>query len=309
MKFRGEPFGRACPILTSLLWVSTMGSAAAEESAKISIQGAQAEITFSEPISPELRDVALRWISNSARAVATYMGEFPVRRLRIRIRVGSGSGARRGTTYGYNGALITMSMGRASTNESFADDWLMTHEMFHLGFPSVPQRHHWMEEGISTYVEPIARCRAGLKSAEAVWKEFVDSMPQGLPKSDDRGLDFTPTWGRTYWGGAIFCLRADVEMRKRTHNRMGLEHALRAIVAAGGTIESEWSLDRVIETGDRATGVPVLRELYDEMKAKPVAVDLEVLWREVGVIRRGDTVVFDEGAPHAVVRRAITASR
>ena len=39
------------------------------------------------------------------------------------------------------------------------------------------------------------------------------------------GLDNTHTWGRTYWGGAMFCLLADVEIRRRTHNRRGLQDA------------------------------------------------------------------------------------
>ena len=58
-------------------------------------------------------------------------------------------------------------------------------------------------------------------------------MPKGLPAAGDRGLDYTPTWGRTYWGGALFCLLADIDIRKRTSNRFGLQDALRAIVAAG----------------------------------------------------------------------------
>src|SRR6202044_2168563 len=100
---------------------------------------------------------------------------------------------------------------------------------------------------------------------EKVWGDMVDSMAQGLPKSGDRGLDFTHTWGRTYWGGALFCLLADVEIRKETQNRFGLENALRAVVAAGGTIDSEWGLARVLQTGDKADGFPVLEKLYDQM--------------------------------------------
>lgn len=41
----------------------------------------------------------------------------------------------------------------------------MTHEMVHLAFPSVPDQHHWIEEGLATYVEPIARARASEISA------------------------------------------------------------------------------------------------------------------------------------------------
>ena len=63
------------------------------------------------------------------------------------------------------------------------------------------ESHHWIEEGLATYVEPIARARAGGLTPQKVWGDMVDAMPQGLPKPGDRGLDFTHTWGRTYWGG------------------------------------------------------------------------------------------------------------
>ena len=87
--------------------------------------------------------------------------------------------------------------------------------------------HHWIEEGISVYVEPIARVQAGQLSAERMWSDVVRDMPQGEPEPDDRGLDHTHTWGRTYWGGAMFCLVADVRIRQQTGNRKGLQDALR----------------------------------------------------------------------------------
>ena len=125
----------------------------------------------------------------------------------------------------------------------------------------------------------------------------------------DRGLDRTPTWGRTYWGGALFCLRADVAIRQRTGNRLGLEHALRSILDAGGSIDRDWTIDRVIEVADQAVGVSVLHELYDDMGSKPVKVDLGSLWHQLGIKRQGKTVVFDDTAPLANLRKAITASQ
>lgn len=78
-------------------------------------------------------------------------------------------------------------------------------------------------------MEPIARAQVGRLTAEQVWGGMVDGMAQGLPAPGDQGLDNTHTWGRTYWGGAIFCLLADIEIRKRTGNAKSLRDALRAI--------------------------------------------------------------------------------
>ncbi len=278
----------------------------AQDRTPLAAGGGKLEVAFSETPREPLRSAVLAWIGTSARAVAAYHEGFPVRRAEIRVRLGEGRGPSNGMAYGWNGALITITVGRASTAADFADDWLMPHEMLHLGFPSVPERHHWIEEGISTYVEPIARARAGLISAEEAWGDLVRGLPQGQPQAGDRGLDGTPTWGRTYWGGAIFCLLADVEIRRRTGNRLGFEHALRAIVRAGGTIEADWKIERAIEVGDRATGVPVLRELYEKMRAAPVQTDLNALWKQLGIERRGRQIFFNDAAPLAAIRTAIT---
>jgi hypothetical protein len=135
-------------------------------------------------------------------------------------------------------------------------------------------------------------------------------MKQGLPKPGDRGLDRTPTWGRTYWGGAIFCLLADVEMRKATGNKVGLQQALRGILDAGGDHEKDWDdwpIERILKVGDKATGTNVLSELYAKMRDTPYAPDLDALWRDLGVSLRDGQVTFDDSAPLAAIRRAITA--
>jgi hypothetical protein len=107
----------------------------------------------------------------------------------------------------------------------------------------------------------------------------------------------------------MFCLLADVQIRERTHNRLGLQDALRAIVAAGGNMEVDWPLERALRVADDAIEVPVLQTLYDQMKATPVPVDLPELWRRLGVEPHGDSVSPDDSAPLAPLRRAITTAR
>ena len=211
--------------------------------------------------------------------------------------------------FGNGGATILLSVGDGVERSGLRDEWVLPHELTHLGFPSVPSRHTWIEEGLATYVEPIARAERGELTDEEVWIQLVRGLPQGLPEEGDRGLDQTHTWGRTYWGGALFCLVADVAIRERTSNRKGLVDALRAIVAAGGNVSVRWPLERALAVGDRAVGVPVLGELYRKMGAAPMSVHLDDLWRRLGVRRRGRGVSFDDAAPLAAVRRAMISRR
>jgi hypothetical protein len=255
------------------------------------------------------RQPLLDWITASARAVAAYYGRFPVARVRVLVVPGTGRGIRSGTTYGYRGAAIKVTIGRETQPEDLPRDWVMTHEMVHLALPELAAEHDWLGEGIATYVEPIGRVQVGALPVEKVWSDLIEGLPKGLPRPGDRGLDRTPTWGRTYWGGALFCLLADIEIRQRTGNERGLEDALRAVNEDGGNVEARWKIERVLEIGDRATGVPALRDLYDRMKGAPVDVDLPHLWQQLGVNLDGQKVTFDDTAPLASVRRAITASR
>jgi hypothetical protein len=248
-----------------------------------------------------------RWVQNAADAIVAYYGRFPVPHLRIQIEPSGGNGIRGGKTFGRGGGLIVVHVGSQTPGIELASDWMMTHEMVHLTFPSMADEHHWIEEGIATYVEPIGRIQAGQMDPAEMWRDLVRDMPKGEPRAGDKGLDHTHTWGRTYWGGALYCLRADVEIRRQTQNAKGLQDALRGILDAGGNIREDWELRKALEAGDRTTGTHVLMNLYEEMKDKPVEVELDSLWKQLGVKAENGKVTLVDDAPLAGVRRAITA--
>ncbi len=304
---------RCCVLLLALFASGMSFAAAAEKSgaspanSEIKLADATIEIIYTGDAAAMDRNEVREWIAASASAVQSYYGRFPVRHVRIRIEAGEGRGAHSGTTYAYNGALIRVGVGRYSDNADLKRDWIMTHEMVHLAMPEFGDQHAWLEEGLATYVEPIARVQVGQLTAEQIWHDMLRDMPKGLPDAGDRGLDNTHTWGRTYWGGALFYLVADVRIRERTSNRMGLQDALRAIVAVGGNVEVSWDVRRTLAIGDKATGSNVLLELYDEMRATPVTPDLEALWRRLGVKLTTEGARFDDNAPLVGIRKAITA--
>lgn len=253
-------------------------------------------------------DDVLHWIDTAAKAVSHYYGRYPVDQVLIRVKSRIGRGDASGTTYGdEDGAMIDLGVRAEDTPQEMQQDWVMTHEMVHLAFPRAADNQHWAEEGQATYVEPVARAQIGDLSVEYLWQETLEGMPKGLPQEGDRGLDNTASWGRTYWGGALFYLLADVKIRERTHNRYGLQDALSAVVAAGGNVKVAWTLDKSFAIGDKAVGVPVLEELYAEMKDKPVDVDLPALWQKLGVSLTDGKISFDDRAPEAAIRKAITA--
>lgn len=267
------------------------------------------EVKFEPNVFDLSGDHLLQWVTNAARAVLAYYGTFPVRRMSVHIQSSDEqTGVFHGTTWGRTPPLTRIFVGRHTTQHQLDADWMMTHEMIHTAFPDVPDQHHWIEEGIASYVEPIARVQAGQLGAGKIWADMVDGMPKGEPQAGDTGLDHTHTWGRTYWGGALFCLTADVQIRLASQNRVGLQQALRAIRQAGGTIEADWSIEKAFAIGDKATESGILGRQYEAMKDKAVAIDLPSLWRNLGVqlAARGE-VSFNDRAPWAATRLAVTA--
>jgi hypothetical protein len=51
----------------------------------------------------------------------------------------------------------------------------------------------------------------------------------------------------------------------------------------------------------------VLTDLYAKMGTKPYAPNLDALWRDLGVSVKDGRAAFDDEAPLASIRRAITA--
>ena len=247
----------------------------------------------------------LEWVRRSADIVSRYYDRFPTATATVHVADRDGDGVRGGTTWANPNALIRVQVGGEVTDAQLLTDWVLVHEMTHLALPDMGEDHAWLSEGLATYVEGIARVQAGNRSETDVWAEELRSMPRGMPQSGDAGLDHTHSWGRTYWGGAMFCLLADVDIRKRTQLRFGLQHALRAVLRASGGLSADWPIERVLRTGDAAVGTTTLEELYAQMKDKPVAPDLVALWRALDVTSDGVSVRLDDAAPLANVRHAI----
>jgi hypothetical protein len=51
----------------------------------------------------------------------------------------------------------------------------------------------------------------------------------------------------------------------------------------------------------------VLSDLYSKWKDAPVEVDLDSMWKQLGIVVQGKSVHLTDDAPLAAVRRAITA--
>lgn len=275
----------------------------------LSVDGSQFLVQIKDGDLNLSSDEVNTYVRDAARAVVAYYGKFPVRKTVVAVAPVDDDGVGFATSThedagGYG--LIEIDIGAYATRRDLENSWTLTHEMMHLAFPILTHRHRWLAEGIATYIEPIGRMRIGKLTREEVWGDLAANLQKGLPNSDDDGgLNSARGYGRIYWGGALYCLIADVEIRKRTKNRIGLEQALRAIANEGGTAASNWNTMQTLRVGDAAVGSQVLEDLFDDMSENPKTVDIRRLLRELGIRRQGKSVLIDDQAPLANIRRAI----
>lgn len=294
-------------LLTAALFNVANGAACpAHTTEALQIRESTLCLLIDEPTTPR-RQLLRTWVERSAHIVADYYGAFPVPLVVLSLQSMQGSGVGGGRTTNDLGIRIQINVGREATSNSLSDDWVLVHEMVHLALPELGQRHNWLAEGLAVYVEGVARAQFGNREIADVWAEDRYSMPIGLPRKGEGGMDQTPTWARTYWGGALFCLQAEIAIREQTSNRVGLQTALQAILKATAGYGSERNIDEVLRIGDAATGTRVLEGLYQQIKTTPQTPNLELLWSRLGVPSDPKTQPFDDHAPLAAIRIAITA--
>lgn len=289
-------FGWSRTLLVLIVLVFLAPAAAEEKTLRIGNSVLRVAISGSGEVSPEqLYD----WLESNARGVEDYFGGFPVEDLEIRIGFADGNSLH-GRAYGYSRPRISLRIGTEVSLSKLRAHWVLTHEMCHLAFPNVPG-HSWLEEGMATYVEPLVRARSGELSAAKFWRDMKWGLPKGQSQPGDRGLAYDRSWGRTYWGGAMFWFAIDLELRRATQNRVTVRDVLKSILAAGGNIEVEWDLEQVLQAGDRATRSQILSEQARELVFNPGRLELSETWAKLGVT--GAT--YADPAPWAHIREGI----
>jgi hypothetical protein len=251
-------------------------------------------------------DTLADWVAEAAQGVADFYGRVPDHgQLVVLEPLPKSSAIPFGKLLPESGPGIVLLVGERASPSDLYEDWVLVHELFHVGTPSFLGEGKWFDEGLATYFEPLIRARLGWISERDGWSEFVRDMPRGLEVLRTRGLEQGRDFGDTYWGGAIFCLLADLEVRRITGGERGLEDGLRQVLREGGSSSEVWTLDRALSVADSAFPMPVLRPLARRHAARPAALDLDEVFARLGLSRLGDDLSFDDQAPLVALQRRI----
>ena len=276
------------------------GRSASESTAKVHIVVMPGEMSLD---MPQIE----RWTRDAALAVGEFWGGFPLKQVCVVVLPMPGhEKVVHGKVTSAGGATIALQVGSDLEEARLHDDWILVHEFFHLGFPTFPHANKWLDEGLATYYEPIIRTRAGWRSEQELWQELAYDMPQGLAAMEQQGLDNAADFHDVYWGGAMLAFIADTRIRERSNNRLSLEDGLRAVLAQGGHAGTIWTVERAVAVVDEALGMPVLGELVAKHRTTGAPVGFPSLLKQLGVTPEGTTVVLDDSAELAPVRRLMT---
>jgi len=203
------------------------------------------------------------------------------------------------------GAVVTILVGDGADGKALYDDWVLVHELLHLGSPIMRDTGTWLNEGIATFYEPVLRARAGWKSEDEVWREWISQMPRGMRAMTEIGLSNAGRGG-IYWGGAIFVLMAEIEALKASNGAIGFSDCLREALKDGGNTAQRWPTEKLIELSDRMIGGDQLSKLLAAHVQQGSPIDLSTLWKRLGVAMAEDgSIVYDNAAELAWIRPLI----
>ena len=202
-------------------------------------------------IAPGLGSAAAisAWVDAAARDVAAYFGQYPVPRALVLV-LGPARAWRRGRTLGNGGASIPIWVAPTTAGAALAADWCSSTRWCASGFPYLPARARWLEEGFATYVEPHRPRRQRAAQRLRGLGGPAGRPAPGRPRQGGIAASTFADMGEHVLGRRAFCFLADVAIRERTGDKRSLRDALRGVQAAGARIAVRWPLERTLAAGD-----------------------------------------------------------
>jgi hypothetical protein len=245
------------------------------------------------------------WVSAVAEGNRRFWARSPVKGGLVVLIPSPRGGVPFGRVLSLGGAVVTVLVGEQATTPELYNDWVLVHEFIHLGSPFMRDTGAWLNEGFATFYEPVLRTRAGWKSEDDVWREWISNMPRGMPAMSDIGLENAGRGG-IYWGGALFVLMAEIESLKASGGKIGFSDCLRTVLAEGGDVTVKWLTMKFLDRCDALLGKPAIAPLAKQHIEKGSAIDIDRLWQRLGVsMAEGGAIHYDDKAELAWLRPLI----
>jgi predicted metalloprotease with PDZ domain len=172
---------------------------------------------------------------------------------------------------------------------------VMAHELAHFwdGHSLVPKHEseEWFKEGVNDYVTVITMARNKLIDRTMLIQQLenlargqnVARNVQGLTMTVREAVqDKHRNWLLVYGGGTIAGLAMDVELRKATGGKVGLDHLLKEMYKEFGHKGKTYDQADIVRIGKAVGGID-LDPLLNRIVASSKAPELGPLFKEIGL--------------------------
>jgi hypothetical protein len=257
------------------------------------------------------------WLEQVGRAALSAYGRLPLADVQVLIvPVGA---QRDAVVFGQSlrgqGNGLTLFVDPAQATDMFMHDWVAVHELSHLFHPHLGDAGAWLAEGLATYYQNVLRARAGLLTPEQAWKQLDAGFARGragTPARADLTLEQASTrmgerrdYQRVYWSGAAYWLDVDLELRRSSANRLGVDEALRRFAACCLADRRAWLPERFVAKLDELVGRDVFARRFRDYRALRGFPGITPMYARLGIRNDGDVLRFDKDGASADMREAI----
>lgn len=253
---------------------------------RVVVEGATLEVGILGDMERAGDEVLCAWVRQAAQELLTVRTPLPTARATVLVVPAPGTEVAGlfGMVLWSQPPSVALLVGQQASPESFAGDWVAVHELMHLAHPAFVPRVTWLSEGLATYLAELGKARSGRQTRERAWEELVEGFARGREQAGARTLQQVVSAGRLYqalyWGGALFALHLDTELRQRSHNQHCLEEVLERLGGSG----SPSTLEAFGAEVDAVAGQPLFGPLLERHLPRPAFAEQQALLRSLGVL-------------------------
>lgn len=157
---------------------------------------------------------------------------------------------------------------KGTINKNSRTNWghIMAHETIHLwnGHTVIPKgQDEWFKEGFTDYLTNILLIRTQIIDEPTFYKRFenvitryniIRDLQQNKTSIKESGANKNQNRYLVYGGGALVGLGLDIEIRKATGNRKGLEDFMTEMYAQFGKTNIPYELKDIITAANKVSG-------------------------------------------------------
>ena len=279
----------------------------------IEVPGAMLRLAVLDGRPPADMDNVRAWIRHGALSVTKLYGRFPIPSPQVMvIPIGAKSeSVPWGQVLRGGSPAAQLYIDQTRPLREFIVDWTLVHELCHMVLPYVGHAEPWLYEGIATYYQNVLQARAGTLSERRAWQKLHEGFERGLHDTNQEltladaseSMHRTGAYMRVYWSGAAIALLADLTLRRRGQS---LDGALSKLQRCCLPSNRKWTARELMDTLDKLTDSRVFSDLYAQHTQAVTFPDLTEAYLQLGLQVNDDTLHFDDTAPSAHIRIAIT---